>query len=41
MLLTLTNLGVPIEANKTEGPSTTLDFMGIIQDTVRMEARIP
>ena len=41
MLLTFTNLGVPIAANKTEGPSTTLEFMGVILDTVRMEARIP
>lgn len=40
MLLAFTNLGVPIAANKTEGPSTTLEFMGIILDTVRMEARI-
>ena len=41
MLLTFTNLSVPIAANKTEGPSTTLEFMGVILDTVRMEARIP
>ena len=41
MLLTFTNLGVPIAANKTEGPSTTLEFMGVILDTVRMEARVP
>lgn len=41
MLLTFTNLGVPIAANKTEDPGTALEFMGIILDTVRMEARIP
>ena len=41
MLLTFRNLGIPIAANKTEGPSTTLEFMGIILDTVRMEARLP
>ena len=41
MLLTFKNLGVPIAANKTEGPSTTLEFMGIILDNVRMEARLP
>ncbi|KAL9986312.1 hypothetical protein ACROYT_G000446 [Oculina patagonica] len=41
MLLTFSNLGIPIAANKTEGPSTTLEFMGIILDTVRMEARLP
>ena len=41
MLLTFRNLGIPIAANKTEGPSTTLEFMGIILDTLRMEARLP
>ena len=41
MLLTFRNLGVPIAPNKTEGPCTTLEFMGIILDTVRMEARLP
>lgn len=41
MLLTFRNLGIPIAANETEGPSTTLEFMGIILDTLRMEARLP
>ena len=41
MLLTFRNLGIPIAANKTEGTYTTLEFMGIILDTVRMEARLP
>ena len=41
MLLTFRNLGIPIAANKTEGPSTILEFIGIILDTVRIEARLP
>lgn len=41
MLLTFRNLGIPIAANKTEGPGTTFEFMGIILDTIRMEARLP
>jgi len=41
MLLTFRNLGVPIAPHKTEGPCTTLAFMGIILETVRMEARLP
>ena len=41
MLLTFRNLGVPIALTKTKGPCTTLEFMGIILDTVRMEARLP
>ena len=41
MLLTFRNLGIPTAPHKTEGPSTTLEFMGIILDTVRMEARLP
>lgn len=34
-------LGVPIKGEKTEGPSTTLIFLGIELDTVNMEARLP
>lgn len=34
-------LGVPIKGKKTEGPSTTLVFLGIELDTVNMEARLP
>ena len=41
MLLIFKNLGVPIAAKKTEGPSTILEFMGIVLDTVWMEARLP
>ena len=41
MRLTFKNLGVPIAPNKTEGPCTTLKYMGIILNTVRMEARLP
>ena len=41
MLLTFRNLGVPIAPNKTEDPCTTFQLMGIILDTVRMEARLP
>lgn len=41
MLLTFKNLVVPMAANKTEGPSITLEFMGIVLDNVPMEARLP
>ena len=34
-------LGVPIAHEKTEGPSTTLQFAGITLDTINMEARLP
>ena len=34
-------LGVPIAHDKTEGPSTTLQFAGIALDTINMEARLP
>lgn len=34
-------LGVPIKCEKTEGPSTTLIFLGIELDTMNMEARLP
>ena len=29
-------LGVPLAAEKTEGPSTTLSFLGIVLDTQKM-----
>ena len=41
MLLTFKNLNIPIAANKTQGPHTVLEFMGIILDSDRMEARLP
>ena len=41
MLLTLKNLGIPISEQKTEGPSTVLQFLGIPLDSIRMEARCP
>lgn len=34
-------LGVPIAAEKTVGPQTTLTFAGIELDTVALEARLP
>jgi len=41
MLLTFNNLGIPTANHKTVGPATTLEFMGIILDSDRMEARLP
>jgi hypothetical protein len=41
MLLAFKNLGIPIAPHKTQGPLTTLEFMGIILDSMRMEARLP
>ena len=34
-------LGVPLSEKKTEGPSHVLEYLGIILDTVKMEARLP
>ena len=33
-------LGIPLAAEKVEGPSATIEFLGIQLDTVRMEARL-
>jgi hypothetical protein len=41
MLLTFCTLGVPIAEHKTEGPSLIIEFIGIIIDTQKMEARLP
>ena len=35
------HLGVPLAFEKVKGPSTSLTFLGIVLDTVRMEARLP
>ena len=34
-------LGIPLALDKVAGPSTSLNFLGITLDTVRMEARLP
>ena len=34
------DLGVPLALKKVEGPSTTISFLGIILDTIRMEIRL-
>lgn len=34
-------LGVPVAAHKTEGPSTTVTFLGVLIDTSRFELRLP
>ncbi len=41
MSLTFRNLNIHIAPGKTEGPSTVFEFMGIILDSTRMEARLP
>ena len=41
MILTFKNLNIPISAAKTEGPSQIIQFMGIILDSGKMEARLP
>lgn len=34
-------LGIPVAVQKTEGPSTTLVFLGILIDTYAFELRLP
>jgi hypothetical protein len=34
-------LGIPLKAEKVEGPSAEIVFLGIVLDTVRMELRLP
>ena len=34
-------LGVPLAEDKVDGPSTTVPFLGIMLDSVRLEARLP
>ena len=35
------DLGVPLSAQKTIGPATTLEFLGIVLDSVEMKASLP
>ena len=35
-----TNLGVPLAEDKMEGPSTTLEYLGITLDSANLEARL-
>jgi len=41
MLLTFRNLGISVAVNKTQGPENVLEFIGIILDSDKMEARLP
>ena len=34
-------LGIPLAIEKVAGPITILDFLGILLDTIRLEARLP
>ena len=36
-----TELGVPLATHKTEGPATSITFLGIVIDTARGELRLP
>jgi hypothetical protein len=41
MLQVCEEAGAPVEEDKTEGPATTLPFLGIEVDTIAMELRLP
>jgi len=41
MLLTFRNRGIPVTVNKTQGPENVLEFMVIILDSDKMDARLP
>jgi hypothetical protein len=41
LLLIFRRLRIPTAPNKTMGPSTTMEFLGITLDSVKMEARLP
>ena len=32
---------IPISDKKTVGPATTIEYLGIILDTIKLEARLP
>lgn len=41
LTLVFNKLGIPLSLNKTVGPVTELEYLGIILDSTKMEARLP
>ena len=41
MLSTFHTINIPIAKGKTQGPSQVIEFMGILLDTIKMQARLP
>ena len=41
LTLVFKQLGIPLSTHKTVGPTTVLEYFGIILDSCRMEARLP
>jgi hypothetical protein len=41
MTMIFNKLNIPIAAHKTVGPVTCLEYLGIVLDTVKFEARLP
>lgn len=41
MLTVFDNLNIPLSAHKTEGPSTSLEYLGIVLDSIHMMAKLP
>ena len=40
MLSTFHTINIPIAKGKTQGPSQVIEFMGILLDTIKMQARL-
>ena len=41
LTLVFNKLGIPLSTHKSVGPATVLEYLGVILDTQRMEARLP
>ena len=41
MLLLCSTIGAPVKPSKVVGPTSCIDFLGIVLDTMHMEARLP
>ena len=41
VLMLFKTLNIPIASHKTEGPTTCLEYLGIILDSNKLEARLP
>ena len=41
MTMIFNRLNIPLSAHKTMGPLTYIEYLGIVLDTVKLEARLP
>ena len=41
LTLVFNKLNIPLSVHKTAGPATVLEYLGVVLDSIQMEARLP